>query len=647
MQEINNKVEVLVRCCPLSASKVNQAVLGSIHPVKRCIQPFNDFTLTLNGTNFSFDRVFGEATTQLEIYNECFSSLVGRCFQGHNATIFAYGQTGSGKTYSIIGNPKNDDEKGILPRILKQIFDTIQNQSKYADIKLSISYLEIYNEEVHDLLHPEVLSKDILIRETKEGQIFFTGAKDEEVCDIDEALYYLEKGNICRSTAETNLNMTSSRSHAIFTMNIEISTFSSGGQRSYINSRLHVVDLAGSERASRTGADGIRFKESIGINQGLLSLGKVIRALSTLAMKQTKADNTKTIHIPYRESKLTRFLQDSLGGNSLTTILACISPADINLHETLSTLEYASRARNIQNKVVANISMSKKNKFKNENTVLNMRNYLYKMKDGITKDDINLYLNYLSKENSNDVEKYSFIMNNICEAYFKLKKALESSTLSDQLYFSCKETNQLLHGLIKHICLQGKNSNTKESIDLKQPIVAKEDDNKFQSSEVSSKFKSDIMEDESRLKSSIEISPDEIIKLKLEIEECKEDLRRDEEIFAEKMKELKKAKKTIKKLQHENLCLVNELSLTKERSRISLYEIEDKLRESSTSSHNSMEFKKANDSHNSIVESNLKDNQIQNILDMLSRERERSKQLEWRNGDLNKELRALRLKLKE
>jgi len=113
------------------------------------------------------------------------------------------------------------------------------------------------------------------------------------------------------------------------------------------------------------------------------------------------------------------------------------------------------------------------------------------------------------------------------------------------------------------------------------------------------------------------------------------------------MKELKKAKKTIKKLQHENLCLVNELSLTKERSRISLYEIEDKLRESSTSSHNSMEFKKANDSHNSIVESHLKDNQIQNVLDMLSRERERSKQLEWRNGDLNKELRALRLKLKE
>ncbi len=644
MQEINNKVEVLVRCCPLSASRVNQAVLGSIHPVKRCIQPFNDFTLTLNGTNFSFDRVFGESTTQTEIYNECFSSLVGRCFQGHNATIFAYGQTGSGKTYSIIGNPKNEEEKGILPRILNQIFDTILTQSKYAEIKLSISYLEIYNEEVRDLLHPEVISKDILIRETKEGQIFFTGAKDEEVSDIDEALYYLEKGNICRSTAETNLNMTSSRSHAIFTMNIEISTFSSGGQRSYINSRLHVVDLAGSERASRTGADGIRFKESIGINQGLLSLGKVIRALSTLAMKQSKTDSAKSIHIPYRESKLTRFLQDSLGGNSLTTILACISPADINLHETLSTLEYASRARNIQNKVVANIS-SKKNKFKNENTVINMRNYLYKMKDSITKDDINLYLNYLSKENSNDVEKYSFIMNTICEAYFKLKKALENSSSSDQLYYSCKETNQLLHSLIKHICLQGKNNNVKESNDVKHDIVSRECSGKY--NEVSNKLKSDDTEEEYRIKSSIEISPDEIIKLKLEIEECKEDLRRDEEIFAEKMKELKKAKKTIKKLQHENLCLVNELSLSKERSRVSLVEIEDKLRGSTTSSHNSMELKKLGDSHNSHADSNLKDNQIQNMMDMLNRERERSKQLEWRNGDLNKELRVLRLKLKE
>ena len=644
MQEINNKVEVLVRCCPLSASRVNQAVIGSIHPVKRCIQPFNDFTLTLNGTNFSFDRVFGESTTQTEIYNECFSPLVGRCFQGHNATIFAYGQTGSGKTYSIIGNPKNEEEKGILPRILTQIFDMIQTQSKHADVKLSTSYLEIYNEEVRDLLHPEVISKDILIRETKEGQIFFTGAKDEEVSDIDEALYYLEKGNICRTTAETNLNMTSSRSHAIFTVNIEISTFSSGGQRSYINSRLHVVDLAGSERASRTGADGIRFKESVGINQGLLSLGKVIRALSTLATKQSKTDTAKSIHIPYRESKLTRFLQDSLGGNSLTTILACISPADINLHETLSTLEYASRARNIQNKVVANVS-SKKKKFKNENTVLNMRNYLFKMKDSITKEDINLYLNYLSKENSNDVEKYSFIMNTICEAYFKLKKALENSNSSDQLHYSCKETNHLLHGLVKHICLQGKNNYVKESNDVKHDIVSEESSSKY--NETSIKFISDSAGEESRIKSSIEVSPDEIIKLKLEIEECKEDLRRDEEIFAEKMKELKKAKKTIKKLQLENLYLVNELSISKERSRVSSLEIEDKVRESAISSHNSMEFKKLGDSHISYVDSNLKDNQIQNMADMLNRERERSKQLEWRNGDLNKELRALRLKLKE
>ena len=214
-------------------------------------------------------------------------------------------------------------------------------------------------------------------QEDRDGRIFFTGARDEVVKTTEEAIHFLEMGNIQRTTAGTDMNATSSRSHAVFTVSLELLEYqaeSKDGEREekdalndgkYIQSKLHLVDLAGSERAKRTGAVGKRLKESVGINQGLLALGKVIRALtinmrrdpSSLDNKEQQGEQQQHqhVHVPYRESKLTRFLQDSLGGNSYTVMLACVSPSDTNAHETLSTLQYASRTRAVQNQAVANV----------------------------------------------------------------------------------------------------------------------------------------------------------------------------------------------------------------------------------------------------------------------------------------------------
>eukprot|EP01035_Chromulina_nebulosa_P019789 gene19789-25730_t len=302
-------------------------------------------------------------------------SLVDGCFQGFNATVFAYGQTGSGKTHSIIGPQylssdinKENDKEGIIPQSLRYIFNQVNSEENIGKvITIKVSFLEIYNEDLKDLLHPDIPSRDIAIREDKDGKIFVTSAREELVVTLQEAFKFLEKGNLARTTAETMMNSVSSRSHGIFTISLDIfvpafepnNNENNGNEDikesiagSFLQSKLHIVDLAGSERVKRTGANGLRLKESVGINQGLLSLGKVIRALTN------PNNNSSNLlqHVPYRESKLTRYLQDSLGGNSLTVMLACVSQAEENIHETLNTLQYATRARSIQNKVTANIS---------------------------------------------------------------------------------------------------------------------------------------------------------------------------------------------------------------------------------------------------------------------------------------------------
>ncbi|KAI9995996.1 hypothetical protein PInf_013174 [Phytophthora infestans] len=310
---------------------------------------------------FTFDNVLGVTSSQMETYRLCVAPLVQGFLDGYNATVLAYGQTGTGKTHTMAGTgfdgrgrEKNGELQGIIPRVIKAVFKKLQHEEKgdnqrRSDHTLRVEYVEIYNEELRDLLHPETTSKQLAIREDGEGNIVIAGVKSEPADSMEAVFRHLVVGGASRVTGSTLMNEHSSRSHAIFSLLLEQRDLTSGTRRF---SKFHLVDLAGSERAKRTGAVAGRFKESVSINQGLLALGNVISALGDDKRRIGTAGGT--VHVPYRDSKLTRLLQDSLGGNARTLMIACVSPASVNFEETLNTLKYANRAKNIKNKPIVN-----------------------------------------------------------------------------------------------------------------------------------------------------------------------------------------------------------------------------------------------------------------------------------------------------
>ncbi|KAK7301105.1 hypothetical protein RJT34_11965 [Clitoria ternatea] len=308
---------------------------------------------------FTYDYVYGSTgSPSSAIYDDCVAPLVDALFHGYNATVLAYGQTGSGKTYTMGTNYTGEENAGgIIPTVMETIFKRVQTMKGSSEFLIRVSFIEIFKEEVFDLLDPNTSRGDVAstvkpavptrvpiqIRETVNGGITLAGVTEAEVKTKEEMSSYLSRGSLSRATGSTNMNSQSSRSHAIFTITME----QKNGD-DVLCAKLHLVDLAGSERAKRTGADGMRLKEGIHINKGLLALGNVISALGDERKRKEGG------HVPYRDSKLTRLLQDSLGGNSKTVMIACVSPADTNAEETLNTLKYANRARNIQNKAVIN-----------------------------------------------------------------------------------------------------------------------------------------------------------------------------------------------------------------------------------------------------------------------------------------------------
>ncbi|XP_055761228.1 kinesin-like protein KIF21A isoform X8 [Salvelinus fontinalis] len=332
---------------------------------------------------FTYDYVFDMDSQQDSIYTHCTEKLIEGCFEGYNATIFAYGQTGSGKTYTMgTGFDVNicEEELGIIPRAVRHLFRGIEERQQAAteqgkpvpEFKINAQFLELYNEEVLDLFEStrdmdgKRQKSTIKIHEDANGGIYTVGVTTRTVTSEAEMMQCLKLGALSRTTASTQMNVQSSRSHAIFTIHLcqvrvcapddsesnETDNRLANGS-SEVNSefetltaKFHFVDLAGSERLKRTGATGDRAKEGISINCGLLALGNVISALGDRSKRST--------HVPYRDSKLTRLLQDSLGGNSQTVMIACISPSDRDFMETLSCLNYANRARNIKNKVMVN-----------------------------------------------------------------------------------------------------------------------------------------------------------------------------------------------------------------------------------------------------------------------------------------------------
>eukprot|EP00002_Diphylleia_rotans_P026112 TRINITY_DN5195_c0_g1_i5.p1 TRINITY_DN5195_c0_g1~~TRINITY_DN5195_c0_g1_i5.p1 ORF type:complete len:1401 (-),score=294.27 TRINITY_DN5195_c0_g1_i5:106-4308(-) len=336
-----DRVRVAVRVRPLVQHE-------RMKNARECVSyvPQNNQLILGKDRAFTFDHVFSPTTEQESVYYKIGRPLVDGCFEGYNATILAYGQTGAGKTFTMGTNihaQTSLKEMGIIPRVIHDIFQRVQEKEN-AEIYIRVAFVELYNEEVRDLLHPTDKSP-ISIRENEQGDIILAGVREENVKSAEEMRRFLEAGMLRRTTGMTGMNDQSSRSHAIFTISIEqrIKEPRDPQEPDYMFAKLHLVDLAGSERNKRTGAQGVRFKESIQINTGLLALGNVISALS-----EGKA------YVPYRDSKLTRMLQDSLGGNSRTLMIACISPADNSFDETLNTLRYANRAKNIRNKPIIN-----------------------------------------------------------------------------------------------------------------------------------------------------------------------------------------------------------------------------------------------------------------------------------------------------
>ncbi|KNE67827.1 hypothetical protein AMAG_12544 [Allomyces macrogynus ATCC 38327] len=298
--------------------------------------------------NFTFDAVFDEASEQVAVYDTTARAIVDAVLSGFNGTVFVYGQTGTGKTFSMQGLPDPPEMRGIIPQAFHHIFSHIARTPE-RQFLVRVSFLEIYNEEVRDLLastSPQSVPAALDLKEHPDTGVYVKDLSSFIVRSVDDMDKYMAQGNKNRAVAATQMNATSSRSHSIFTITIESSAPGPAGPDSthILAGKLHLVDLAGSERQAKTGAAGDRLKEAAKINLSLSALGNCISALV----------DGKSSHVPFRDSKLTRLLQDSLGGNAKTLMLATMSPASYNYDETLSTLRYANRAKNIKNKPTIN-----------------------------------------------------------------------------------------------------------------------------------------------------------------------------------------------------------------------------------------------------------------------------------------------------
>lgn len=353
-------VKAAVRVRPLSSNEKHDLCQTCVD-----VQRASNEIILANSTAFTFDYVFISDTNQEDLYRECIHDMIEGCFQGYSASILAYGQTGSGKTFTMGSGMEymEPSKEGILPRAIMHIFQRCQRYEQETDnpgtepakCLVSCQFIEIYNETIYDLFtkenHDFRSQKNAdkhVVFENSNGEISVTNITTRFVRSAQETLECLREGALSRTTASTRMNSVSSRSHAIFTVNLQIERASTANVnlREQIRAKLHFVDLAGSESLKRTGATGQRAKEGISINSGLLVLGNVISILGDPIKKGA--------HVPYRDSKLTRLLQDSLGGNSRTLMIACISPVDRDFSETKSTLNYAQRARNIRNRVKIN-----------------------------------------------------------------------------------------------------------------------------------------------------------------------------------------------------------------------------------------------------------------------------------------------------
>ncbi|XP_043701671.1 kinesin-like protein KIN-12E isoform X12 [Telopea speciosissima] len=347
----DHNVQVIIRIRPLNNSEI------SLQGYNKCVSQDSCQTVTWTGhpeSRFTFDLVADENVSQEKLFKVAGLPMVDNCMGGYNSCMFAYGQTGSGKTHTMLGDIEGGTRRhsvncGMTPRVFESLFSRIQKEKESRrEEKLRFtckcSFLEIYNEQILDLLDPS--SVNLQIREDAKRGVYVENLKEVEVTSARDVIQQLVQGAANRKVAATNMNHASSRSHSVFTCVIE-SKWESQGVTHHRFSRLNLVDLAGSERQKSSGAEGERLKEATNINKSLSTLGLVIMNLVSIS-------NGKSLHVPYRDSKLTFLLQDSLGGNSKTVIIANITPSSCCSLETLSTLKFAQRAKFIKNNAIVN-----------------------------------------------------------------------------------------------------------------------------------------------------------------------------------------------------------------------------------------------------------------------------------------------------
>ncbi|XP_043376399.1 kinesin-like protein KIF3A isoform X3 [Dermochelys coriacea] len=340
-----DNVKVVVRCRPFNEREkvMCYKMAVNVDEMRGTITVHKTDSSNEPPKTFTFDTVFGPESKQLDVYNLTARPIIDSVLEGYNGTIFAYGQTGTGKTFTMEGVRAVPELRGIIPNSFAHIFGHIAKAEGDTRFLVRVSYLEIYNEEVRDLLGKDQTQR-LEVKERPDVGVYIKDLSAYVVNNADDMDRIMTLGHKNRSVGATNMNEHSSRSHAIFTITIECSEKGVDGNMHVRMGKLHLVDLAGSERQTKTGATGQRLKEATKINLSLSTLGNVISALV----------DGKSTHVPYRNSKLTRLLQDSLGGNSKTMMCANIGPADYNYDETISTLRYANRAKNIKNKARIN-----------------------------------------------------------------------------------------------------------------------------------------------------------------------------------------------------------------------------------------------------------------------------------------------------
>eukprot|EP01134_Creolimax_fragrantissima_P005184 CFRG5184T1 len=406
-------IQVVVRC----RGRNEMEKRGNFPSIVDCNES-RKHTVDVKCTNhqtktFTFDKVFGPTATQQELYKDVAANTLTEVLKGYDCTIFAYGQTGTGKTYTMEGVIDEESESwtqspqaGIIPRVLNHLFDKLESSLKEFSVR--VSFVEIYNEELRDLLGLND-SKKLRLLNDSQGSVVVDGMEEVPVTDKQEVYKVLLRGSQRRQVASTNMNSHSSRSHTIFTVYVHIKETNDRGEELIRMGKLNLVDLAGSENIGRSGAVSVRAREAGNINKSLHALGRVITQLVE-----------RTAHISYRDSLLTRMLQDSLGGKSKTTIIATISPASSNSEETLSTLDYAARAKNIKNRPEKKATLTKRtfiNEYDNEIVKLRKDLHAAREKNGV----------YLSADTYNELQQNLEVKNSECDELKAEYKTMEAN----------------------------------------------------------------------------------------------------------------------------------------------------------------------------------------------------------------------------